>query len=426
MNRVVIIGGGWAGIAASISAKKAGAEVTLIEKTDLLLGLGNVGGIMRNNGRFTATEENILMGAKELFKITDDLSRHKNITFPGHNHASLYDVTKIEPEIKRFLVSMGIEILLETRATDVVVENGQLKAIILNNDDVIYGEVFIDTTGSTGPMGNCYNYGNGCAMCILRCPSYGPRVSISEKAGVKDLVGKKKDGSYGAMSGSCKLNKDSLSQEIREILDKEGVLVIPIPKEDIQLDKLNKKVCQQYALVEYAENIILLDTGHCKLMTSFYPLEKLRKIKGMENAKYEDPYSGGKGNSVRYLSLAPRDNFMKVRGLNNLFCGGEKAGLFVGHTEAITTGSLAGHNSVRYLADMELLELPNTLAVGDIISFENEMKETEEGIRDRYTFAGSTYFTRMKEKNLYTTDLSVIEEKVKSENLIGVYEKQLI
>ena len=55
--RVIIIGGGWAGTAAAIAARKAGAEVCLIEKTDMLLGCGNAGGIMRNNGRFTAAEE---------------------------------------------------------------------------------------------------------------------------------------------------------------------------------------------------------------------------------------------------------------------------------------------------------------------------------------------------------------------------------
>ena len=53
MYKVVIIGGGWSGCAAALAARKAGAEVTLLEKTDMLLGLGNVGGIMRNNGRFT-------------------------------------------------------------------------------------------------------------------------------------------------------------------------------------------------------------------------------------------------------------------------------------------------------------------------------------------------------------------------------------
>ena len=43
MAKVVIIGGGWAGCAAAITARKAGAEVVILERTDLLLGLGNVG-----------------------------------------------------------------------------------------------------------------------------------------------------------------------------------------------------------------------------------------------------------------------------------------------------------------------------------------------------------------------------------------------
>ena len=37
MYKVVIIGGGWSGCAAAVSARKAGAEVTLLEKTDLLM-----------------------------------------------------------------------------------------------------------------------------------------------------------------------------------------------------------------------------------------------------------------------------------------------------------------------------------------------------------------------------------------------------
>ena len=51
MCRIVIAGGGWAGCAAAVRAAKLGMETVLVEKTDLLLGLGNVGGIMRNNGR---------------------------------------------------------------------------------------------------------------------------------------------------------------------------------------------------------------------------------------------------------------------------------------------------------------------------------------------------------------------------------------
>lgn len=421
MVKVVIIGGGWAGCAAAVTARKAGAEVTILEKTDLLIGLGNVGGIMRNNGRFTAAEELVALGAGDLIEITDRAAKHKNVHFPGHKHAFLYDVAKVEPLVRKRLQEMGINLRLETRAVDVEKEGSVLKGIILADESVLEGDVFIETTGSTGPMGNCLRYGNGCCMCILRCPSYGPRVSISQRAGVEDLLGQRGDESYGAYSGSCKLAKHSLSPEIAEKLEKEGVVVVPVPTEDINLKKLDYKVCQQYALKEFAENLVLLDTGYAKLMTSYYPLEKLRKIPGFEHARFDDPYSGGKGNSIRYLSMAPRHNTLKVKGLDNLFCAGEKAGLFVGHTEAIATGSLAGHNSVRACLGMPLLELPRSIAIGDLIAYANEMIETPTGLKNRYTFSGGKYFAQMQEKDLYTTETDAIYHRVKKIGLDRIF-----
>jgi tRNA U34 5-carboxymethylaminomethyl modifying enzyme MnmG/GidA len=426
MVNIVIIGGGWAGCAAALAAKQAGAQVLLLEKTDMLLGLGNVGGIMRNNGRYTAAEEMINLGAGKLFDITDRAARHTMVEFPGHSHASLYDVTKVEPMVRRLLREMGVEIRLMARAVDVIKKGNSIKGILMADDTVIEGDVFVETTGSTGPMGNCLKYGNGCAMCILRCPSFGPRTSISQRAGVEDILGQRGDECYGAFSGSCKLNKDSLSDEIREALDRNGVVVLKVPTEDIKMEKLSVKVCQQYALKEYAENVVLLDTGHAKLMTSFYALEDLRKIPGLENARYEDPYSGGKGNSVRYLSMAPRNNSMKVDGLENLLCGGEKSGLFVGHTEAITTGSLAGHNSVRLALGMPLLELPRNLVTGDIIAYANEQIKQKDGLKKRYTFAGAEYFERMKERKMYTIDKKEIERRVSRMDLTDIFNEKLV
>ncbi|MBR7147874.1 MAG: FAD-dependent oxidoreductase, partial [Firmicutes bacterium] len=131
MKKIIVIGGGWSGIAAAITARNAGAEVTLLEKTDMILGLGNVGGIMRNNGRYTAAEENIALGADEIFALTDKLSRHVNVDFPGHNHASLYDVIKMEPAIRRLLKEKGIEVQTLARATDVVLKDATLAALRL-------------------------------------------------------------------------------------------------------------------------------------------------------------------------------------------------------------------------------------------------------------------------------------------------------
>ncbi len=424
--KVIVIGGGWSGCSAAITAKKAGAEVALYEKTDMLLGLGNVGGIMRNNGRYTAAEEMIALGAGDLIHLTDENSRHKNIDFPGHKNAWLYDVNKIEPEVGKYLKAMGIEVNLITRVVDVEKEGNKIKGIYLSDGKYVEADVFIETTGSTGPMGNCLKYGNGCSMCILRCPSFGPRVSISYRAGIEDLKGEREEDVYGAISGSCKLAKESLADEVIKQLDETGVVVLKVPEEDVNLDKLKLKVCQQYALKEFAENIILLDTGHAKLMTSYYPLEKLRKIKGLEYAKYIDPYAGGKGNSIRYLSVAPRTDAMKVIGLDNLFCAGEKAGLFVGHTEAIITGALAGHNAIRSYLGMPLLMLPRSLAVGDIIAYTNEKMNCKEGRTNRYTFAGAEYFKRMQEIGLYTLDINKIKGKVAKLNLTDIFNEKLI
>ncbi len=163
-----------------------------------------------------------------------------------------------------------------------------------------------------------------------------------------------------------------------------------------------------------------------KLMTSYYPLDKLRKIKGLEKAKYIDPIAGGKGNSIRYLSVAPRTNNMRVVGLDNLFCAGEKSGLFVGHTEAMATGALAGHNAVRNYLGMPLLILPSALAVGDLISYANEKMKSKEGRRNRYTFAGAEYFKRMEERGLYTLDIDEIKRKVAKLNLTDIFKEKLI
>ncbi|MCR1951429.1 FAD-dependent oxidoreductase [Clostridium sp. DSM 100503] len=421
--KIIIIGGGFAGCQAAIQARKMGAEVHIIERTDMLLGVGNVGGIMRNNGRFTAAEELSLLGANELIDIIDSLAIHKNIEFSGHKHANLTDIAKAEPEIRRYILSLGINIHFKSRAINVSLANNSITKIKLADGSFIDGDVFIETTGSTGPMTNCNRYGNGCSMCILRCPSFGGRESLSAKAGIKDIIGERANGTPGAMSGSCELPRESLSKDILDILNQYGVATLPIPQEDINLDKLSQKVCQQYALKEFAENVILLDTGHIKLMTSYYPLDKLRKIPGLENARYIDPLSGGQSNSIRYLASSPRDNSMKILGLNNMFCAGEKSGFFVGHTEVMVTGALAGYNAVKFTLNEPLLVLPRDLAIGDIIAFANEALDMEDGKSLRHTFSGGEYFERMKELNLYTTDKDIIYERVKSLSLLDIFNK---
>ncbi|MHB8764860.1 MAG: FAD-dependent oxidoreductase, partial [Deferrisomatales bacterium] len=266
----------------------------------------------------------------------------------------------------------------------------------------------------------CTRHGNGCAMCVLRCPTFGGRVSLAAKAGVAERVAAR-GGQTGAMSGSCKLLKESLSPELRAELSARGVVVVPVPEDQRVAGKLALKACQQYALPAFEENVVLLDTGHAKLMSPYYPLEALRRIPGFENARYEDPYAGGRGNSVRYLAMAPRDDALRVEGVENLFCAGEKAGLLVGHTEAICTGTLAGHNAARQARGEPPVVLPAALAVGEAIRYTREVMAAEGGLGLKYTFSGSVLFDHLAARGLYTTDVGEVRRRVEAAGATGLF-----
>ncbi|OPY27235.1 MAG: tRNA (uracil-5-)-methyltransferase Gid [Methanobacterium sp. PtaU1.Bin242] len=411
MIKVVIIGGGWAGCSSAVTARKTDAEVILIEKSDVLLGCGLASGITKNNGRYTATEELKYLGARELLEIIDNVTIHKNVNFPGHYHANLYDPRTAEPMIRETLKKMDVDLHMQCRVQDVISKNKKsINGIILSDETVIKGDVFIDATGSAGPMGNCLKYGKGCSTCILGCPSFGPRTSISARAGIKDIVGSRDHEKCGAFSGSCELIKKSLNQHLRARLEKKGVLILPIPNEDVNMDHLDIKACQQYGLPEFGKNLILLDTGtHVKMMKPFYPIENLRKIQGLERAMHACPQRSD-ANSIRFLSRAPRNNALKVSGLDNLFCAGEKSGFFVGCVEAIVTGFLAGYNAINFAKGEKLLKIPESLSIGDIIAYENECVRKGDH-KNRYTFSGGIYFQRMEKNGLYTTDKDKIRNR---------------
>lgn len=418
-HEVVIVGGGWAGVSAAIAARKAGCDTAICERTDMLLGAGLVGGIMRNNGRFTAAEEAIAMGCGDLFILLDRISRHKGIDFPGHSHANLYDVFLVEPAVRRLLIEAGVHLYMGKRITRLASDGNRISKVISEDGDAFHSQAFVDATGSSGPQGLCRRLGNGCAACIQRCPAFGPRVSLASLLGLDEFMSTRRKGAYGAMSGSCKVHKETLSAHIREELDKAGVLVIPLPEKLRNPKKLDAKVCQQYALPQYAESLVLLDTGHAKLMSPYFPLEDLRSLEGFQDARYADPLAGGKGNSIRLTAVSPRDLTLKVLGADNLFVGGERIGVCVGHTEAIVTGALAGRNAALSARGRALTTLPTTLAIGDYIA-QSAIDATGRpaapggyGLAASHTFAGSVYFERMKALGLYSPDPSTVAKRVK-------------
>ena len=71
------------------------------------------------------------------------------------------------------------------------------------------------------------------------------------------------------------------------------------------------------------------------------------------------------------------------------------------------------------------LILPTSIAIGDLIAYENERSKTREGKKERYTFAGSVYLKRMIEKGLYTMDLKEIRKRIEKLNLDNVFNSKL-
>jgi folate-dependent tRNA-U54 methylase TrmFO/GidA len=94
----------------------------------------------------------------------------------------------------------------------------------------------------------------------------------------------------------------------------------------------------------------------------------------------------------------------------------------VGHTEAVVTGVLAGHNAARQVLGEPLLVLPDTISIGDAISHVREQMQTEKGLGLKFTFSGSVYFERMKEIGSYTTDVAEIRRRVEAAGLTDIFD----
>ena len=158
-------------------------------------------------------------------------------------------------------------------------------------------------------------------------------------------------------------------------------------------------------------------------MTSLFPLEELRTIPGFQNARFLDSYAGGQGNSVRYMSVGDCDENLLAEGFSNLFLAGEKSGFYVGHTEAITTGSLAGYNAAMKAMGRELLTLPRNLACGELLAYSRKALEEEDGLSRRFTFAGGEFLEHMKKQGLYRQNPAEIAAAVETAGLSGIYNR---
>jgi len=229
-------------------------------------------------------------------------------------------------------------------------------------------------------------------------------------------------GQMGGMSAALIFYKHTLSRELQSRLEKEGVVLLPLPKSSIDYEKVNLSTGFPKHR-QHAEYLVLTDVGHAKGLGAVYmPLEDVRSIPGLENARIEHPLAGGVGNAMRFLDIALCEDSLMAKGVRNLFCAGERVGI-LGVTECIATGTLAGYNAARNAMGIPPITLPKRIATGCLISSVNKLKDTDNCLKTTYYGGSGAGFKIIAENNLYSTEVETIKRRIQQEGVEGVYAK---
>ena len=180
MSKVIIVGGGAAGMMAGIAAAENGNEVHLFEKNEKLgkklfiTGKGrcnitnacDMEDLMKQivtNSRFLYsafhTFDNMaVMDFFERIGLPVKIERGQRV-FPQSDHSS--DVIKV---LQRYLEQLGVHIYLNTKVNQIIEEEGQFKKIIYGNrNETMTADACIVATGglsyqSTGSTGDGYRF----------------------------------------------------------------------------------------------------------------------------------------------------------------------------------------------------------------------------------------------------------------------------
>lgn len=162
---VVVLGGGPAGVCAAVEAARNGAKVLLVEAAGMLGGMattamvgplmtvydrdGNrliVGGLYREIVERLAKYSAVIPPEK-----TDSPSIYTSYLEKYHRHVTPFDSYMLQVVLDEMTEEAGVEVLLYTRFSDCICENGKIQTIIVNALEglrAISADVFIDCTGN--------------------------------------------------------------------------------------------------------------------------------------------------------------------------------------------------------------------------------------------------------------------------------------
>jgi hypothetical protein len=456
--KVVVVGAGCAGISAAVGARKAGADVVLLERQDQLLGIGRIAGSMDVGGRYPLHLEILEMGGTEVNEALDsvclpNVEAYRKSHYPHHSlpgsedmtkHSWVYNVMTAEPALRKLLQMMDVEVRWRSRAVDVEKAGNRITALKLHGGERVEGDAFVDTTGSAGGQNHCVPDVGGCVMCPwMQCTTFGNRVDISGKAGATTVSMRQKDGRPGIKYNGLYLYKASLSKELQDQLDACHQIFVPFrgltdwdvdPEWSWGTRGQDGNDGKGRPADPETSWRVAPDVGRFRLLDrgifaggagpSPIPLEILRQIPGFENVVVAAPVGGQNLWSLGY-DLAFCDNSLRVPPVDNLFTAGSKAHM-VDIQPGINSGYLAGLNAVRVAGGKEPIELPQTTVTGDIIAFtQNFLRESaksEYGGPTTFVSAHAGHYLRhLKDVGFFPDDPDKARKRVKDAGLTGLF-----
>lgn len=162
---VVVLGGGPAGVCAAMEAAQNGAKVLLCEATGMLGGMATtamVSPFMTNydrdgertivKGLFYKIAERLNMQNSAIMpEITDSPSVYTSFITRYHKHVTPFNSFDLQVVLDSMLEEAGVDVLLYTRFTDSIVENGKIKGAViccLEGLRYVTAKVYIDATGN--------------------------------------------------------------------------------------------------------------------------------------------------------------------------------------------------------------------------------------------------------------------------------------
>ena len=209
MKKVIVIGGGAAGMIAAIFAAKNQKKVTLIEQNEKLGKKLFITGKGRCNFTNACDIEDLFQSVvtnpkflySSFYSFSNDMVmdffekiglpykvERGNRVFPVSDHSS--DVIKVlEKEMK----NAGVEILLNTKVSSLIIENNICKGVNIKGGNAIYSDCVIVATGGvsyprTGACGDGYKFAKSAGHSIVETkPSLVP-FELSD-ACCKELMG---------------------------------------------------------------------------------------------------------------------------------------------------------------------------------------------------------------------------------------------